>query len=150
MWSTCVSMCRLELCAPLRKYGNQNETICKQVYKSTETTPVNSFKRKVCVCACVRTYNVKKLIHIWKETQRTSITKINLLMLFKKILSIYSKNHTKLTEQSVGKTQNYWMLKYTLRIINTVLYRVYSGFCTLLPRNHWKDVMQLGKTVNIK
>jgi hypothetical protein len=64
----------------------------------------------------------KNSVRTSKRTQHFTITKINWLMLFKEIISVYSENHKKPTKSnSVGRAQSYGLLTRQARIVTAVM-----------------------------
>jgi hypothetical protein len=55
------------------------------------------------------------------ETEFVSVTKMNLLMLFKKIIALYFENKTKLYMPSVGKMNYYFLSQQVMRVFTSAL-----------------------------
>jgi hypothetical protein len=72
-----------------------------------------------------------------KETQRISITKINWLMRFGEKITVYSENHIKLINTSVGKIQLLLKRVIYVHIKHCTLKRKDS--CNLMGYQRWDE-----------
>lgn len=56
-----------------------------------------------------------------QKTQRLSIAKMNKLMLFRKIIVVYCKNHTKSVNTLCGKIDEILVIKQVVKIVTMVV-----------------------------
>jgi hypothetical protein len=73
---------------------------------------------------------VKNPVRTSKRTPRFTITKINLLMLFKEIIAVYSENHTKPlnTKCSITDCQSRWFMLLSLGLKGLIELHTNSKF----------------------
>jgi hypothetical protein len=62
----------------------------------------------------------KNLVRTLKWTQHFTITKISVLMLFKELIYVFSRNRTRLRSLK----HSYWLLKHVVHIVPTGLWKI--------------------------